>query len=909
MGPMYNLFSPLIKIYKALYLFAYDMTGNYGVALVLLSLFTFAVLYPFNKKAQQIQNTEHKIQAILSPQIDEIKKQYTGREQYEQLQWLYKRYGYHPLYAIRSALGFVFQIPFLTAAYYMLSGLTEIQGVAWGFIPNLGQPDHLLAGVNLLPFVMTLVTCVYAFVLPATSKKERLQTVAIGIFFLIFLYNAPSALLIFWTCNLFWSFLDNVLGKKLECWGNFISENEMAFHIILAFSLTVGLLVPLEIYIKNANELLFDFKDFLKLFFTDTAKYFFILLLIYIFCWRKKTRNIYLSILSGLLIALFLQSYIISIDYGMFDGHEINWDKYTCFGFANSFIWFFCLGGFYILFKRFEFNTERIKSFLKPISFCVIVIQCVVLVFTLKSNPIQKDIVFEKGKTGILTSKNLYTASSKENIIVFLLDGYDASVFEEIQQKDPGLLHEFKDFIYYPDTTSSFGYTYYSLPEILTGDMYEPQENYSEYLQKAWKETPYFKLLVEKNYLVDLYTSGRYVAEKTLIDNLTIEKVELNDKVVDYFKALTKFRMAPHYLKQLYYQYQPEILNFAVMNANCKPYEENDRAFYVDLKKNFNISNKTNFFKFYHLRGMHEPFVLDENAELVHQHESGYYKQALGCLRIVKEYIALMKQHNAYHNSTFVIMADHGKHNEVGSRPIFLVKQPGITHNTLAVDSSPMRIGELMPIIFQRFNGYKGNRFEISGTDDKRFYYFEIGQQFIKYHVKSPANNISSWFSQGKVKTNLVLDRKYGIGDSIDFSFDGNSRKYKNNGWREKEDWEGTYIFGREADIILDIQDAESIRDDVTIIVRSGAYLRKQSLRTVKMFVNNTFVKSWDFKNDTNDNMYFQVDNHCDISKELLSKQTPLRVQFITEGRNQNDGISEYDQTILIEKFQILTNL
>ena len=71
----------------------------------------------------------------------------------------------------------------------------------------------------------------------------------------------------------------------------------------------------------------------------------------------------------------------------------------------------------------------------------------------------------------------------------------------------------------------------------------------------------------------------------------------------------------------------------------------------------------------------------------------------------------------------------------------------------------------------------------------------------------------------------------------------------------------------------------------------------------------NTFVKSWDFKNDTNDNMYFQVDNHCDISKELLSKQTPLRVQFITEGRNQNDGISEYDQTILIEKFQILTNL
>ena len=113
---MQNLIDPLIRIYKALYLFAYDITGDYGLALILLSFFTFVVLYPFNKKAQEIQNREHKIQSILSSQIDDIKKQYSGREQYEQLQWLYRRYGYHPLFAIRSALGLIFQIPFLTAA-------------------------------------------------------------------------------------------------------------------------------------------------------------------------------------------------------------------------------------------------------------------------------------------------------------------------------------------------------------------------------------------------------------------------------------------------------------------------------------------------------------------------------------------------------------------------------------------------------------------------------------------------------------------------------------------------------------------------------------------------------------------------------------------------------------------------
>ena len=176
---MQKLFNPLITIYKNLYLFAYDITGNYGISLILLSFFTFVVLYPFNKKAQIIQKKEHKIQAVLAPQIEEIKRQYNGREQYENLQWLYRRYGYHPLYAIRSALGLILQIPFLTSAYYMLSDLAEIQGVSWGIIANLGMPDHLLGGINLLPLLMTLVTFFYAYVMPEISKKERLQTLGI----------------------------------------------------------------------------------------------------------------------------------------------------------------------------------------------------------------------------------------------------------------------------------------------------------------------------------------------------------------------------------------------------------------------------------------------------------------------------------------------------------------------------------------------------------------------------------------------------------------------------------------------------------------------------------------------------------------------------------------------------------
>ena len=237
---MLQLVSPFIIIYKALYLFIVSLTGNYGISLVLLSFITFLILLPFNKKAQQLQRKERKLQAILAPQIKAIKLNYSGQEQYEKLKRLYHRYAYHPLYAMRSVIGVLFQLPFLATAYYMLSGLPDIKGVSWGVIKDLGTPDQLLGGISLLPFVMTLVTVAYAFVMPDISKKERLQSVIIGLVFLVLLYAAPSALLIFWTSNLLWSLLFNVFEEKLQWIGSYVEDNELAFHIIIALSLTVG---------------------------------------------------------------------------------------------------------------------------------------------------------------------------------------------------------------------------------------------------------------------------------------------------------------------------------------------------------------------------------------------------------------------------------------------------------------------------------------------------------------------------------------------------------------------------------------------------------------------------------------------------------------------------------------------
>jgi len=874
---MQNLFSPLEKIYKALYLFAYDLTGNYGLALILLSFFTFIVLYPFNKKAQQIQNKEHKVQAILAPQISEIKKQYSGREQYEQLQWLYRRYGYHPLYAIRSALGLLLQIPFLTAAYYMLSGLAEIQGVSWGMIPNLGSPDHLLGGINILPFVMTLVTVLYAFVMPGISKKERIQTVGIGVFFLILLYSAPAALLIFWTCNLIWSLLDSLLSEKLALVGEYVDENELALHVIFALSLTIGFLIPTEVYIKNVSQLWFNIKDILKFFLIDTARYVAILMLAYIICKRKKLRIVYLSILIGLLLGVFLQTHIISFDYGLFDGHEIEWDKYTKVGFVNTLIWLLCLIIPFLIFRSQKFDIVKIKRHVKPFAFTIVVVQCVALLMTLKNNPVLKDVTFESGKVGVLTTKDLYTVSSKDNIIVFLLDAFDAEVFEEIQRKDPKILNTFKDFTYYPDTTSSFGFTIYSLPEILTGRLFDPSsQKYPDFLNTAFENNKYYNVLKNNQYIIDLYTSGDFVSQSAPINNLITTKFVLDKEMVNKFSTLAKFRMAPHYLKRYYYKYDPNLQNSMIANKSIQMYRLDDIQFYQDLKQGLKIAKNGNRFNFYHLEGMHYPWVVDENMKPLKTGEKGTaYKAALGKLKIVNEFMGQMKKLHLYDNAAIAILADHGYNYALGRRPIFMIKQPNNHHERLTVSNRVTTVSDLLTIVCARFGVSTNSENYIKEV--RNFYLEDKNGNFIKYAIQKGSHRQGAWNLIGRVEKYRGGDRSYRIGDVIDFSLNGNSSRYKGKGWKENPNIRYSDIAAFEADMNLHIVNGME-KEGCIFTIRAHPLLSMFNMpyKSLSLFANGIKVANWIFEKDDFEKV------SCKIPQKVLNNGQ-LNLLFVVE--------------------------
>ncbi len=212
------LLAPLVFVYSMTFNVCKSIFG-YGYGLLALSLLITLLVLPLRRIVKRSQDREKTIQSILAPQIRKIKMESTGDERYRRIRDLYARYSYHPVFAIRAVFGLLLQVPFFIAAYRMIGECGELDGVPFGPIFDLGKPDALIFGeLNVLPILMTLFNVLAVFLMDGTSR-EKIQAYFLAVFFLLILYGAPSAMLLYWTGNNFLSLLSTVVenrGKRGE---------------------------------------------------------------------------------------------------------------------------------------------------------------------------------------------------------------------------------------------------------------------------------------------------------------------------------------------------------------------------------------------------------------------------------------------------------------------------------------------------------------------------------------------------------------------------------------------------------------------------------------------------------------------------------------------------------------------
>lgn len=209
------LLYPFVVLIKTVFTYSYNICGNYGISLILLSFFITAITAPLYYLAEQWKNKERVVQKKMHKDIKSINENYEGQKRFYLTKAARKIYGYKWWYTFRTSFGLIIQIPFFFAAYEVLSKYSGYNGVPFLFIEDLGLPDNLILGVNILPFVMTLVNVGYSiYYTRSKSWNANKELYIMAGLFLVLLYNSPAALLLYWTMNNVFSFIKGVILRK-----------------------------------------------------------------------------------------------------------------------------------------------------------------------------------------------------------------------------------------------------------------------------------------------------------------------------------------------------------------------------------------------------------------------------------------------------------------------------------------------------------------------------------------------------------------------------------------------------------------------------------------------------------------------------------------------------------------------
>jgi YidC/Oxa1 family membrane protein insertase len=129
------------------------ITGNYGWAIVLVTLGINTVLFPLRLTSLK---SSKKMQAI-QPLIKELNERYKGlplkdprqADKNTEMMDLYKKHGINPL---GGCLPMLIQLPFLVAFYKVLSVTIELRGASWLWVHDLSQPETL--AIRALPIIL-----------------------------------------------------------------------------------------------------------------------------------------------------------------------------------------------------------------------------------------------------------------------------------------------------------------------------------------------------------------------------------------------------------------------------------------------------------------------------------------------------------------------------------------------------------------------------------------------------------------------------------------------------------------------------------------------------------------------------------------------------------------------------------
>src|SRR5699024_2343237 len=134
--------------------------GNYGVAIVIITINIRLELMPFFIKQSKNSEESQGKMAVMKPEMKEIQEKYKGKnnredqlEMQKELNDLYQKHNFNPVKMVTGCLPMILQMPILIGFYYAIRRTPEIaeQSFLWF---SLGETDILFVIVAVIIYYL-----------------------------------------------------------------------------------------------------------------------------------------------------------------------------------------------------------------------------------------------------------------------------------------------------------------------------------------------------------------------------------------------------------------------------------------------------------------------------------------------------------------------------------------------------------------------------------------------------------------------------------------------------------------------------------------------------------------------------------------------------------------------------------
>lgn len=187
----------------------YAMVGNWGWAIVLLTILIRLILSPLTYKAMVSMN---KLKD-LAPKMQEIREKYKNDPQKMQAQVmdLYRKHGANPM---GGCLPMLLQIPVFFAIYRVLLNAIELQGAPWIlWIDNLAVKDPYF----ILPIIMGAAMFIQQRLTPTNFTDPMQEKIMkfLPVIFIFFFMTFPAGLTLYWCVNNIFALVQQIIINKM----------------------------------------------------------------------------------------------------------------------------------------------------------------------------------------------------------------------------------------------------------------------------------------------------------------------------------------------------------------------------------------------------------------------------------------------------------------------------------------------------------------------------------------------------------------------------------------------------------------------------------------------------------------------------------------------------------------------